>query len=265
MAQMSWSHNIAAGTRHSVSHIIKLQNALLHVSMTCVSACFVGTLTVSESAASLTFHSSLFTVLSLSINTHFEISTLVSQPPLRPRLLHHRHSTSSMDSYFNLTPDAQFTNLPPPPVPPPIPLNLTQALVNANPTLKRFQQDLLILTSFHDTSTLHWRPSWFPQHPHNTTFWTLYNPPNVITELLPHARLGRLVYTRRMRKPDDPEPMYVKSWEDWERVCGLRGVPRDYLCREQVGLMRMGLGRDGKGDIVGEFEHSADSLFLRVF
>jgi hypothetical protein len=160
--------------------------------------------------------------------------------------------------FNNPTTPSSLTFPPPasPPKTPSIPTDLTQTLVNANHQLKRFQQDLLILTSFHDTSTLHWRPFWFPQEPNSTSFWTLYNPPNVVTELLPHARLGRLVYTRRMRRPSDAEPVYVKTWAQWERVCDLRGVPRDYLSEEQVGLMRMGLARDAKGEVVGEFLNS---------
>ncbi|KAH7405811.1 hypothetical protein DE146DRAFT_608776 [Phaeosphaeria sp. MPI-PUGE-AT-0046c] len=136
----------------------------------------------------------------------------------------------------------------PPPIP--IPRNLTQSLVNANPRLRRLQRDLLVLTSFNETSTLHWRPSWFAQDPHAANFWTLYNPPNVVTELLPHKKLGKLVYTRRMRRKGDPEPMYIKSWEEWERVCELRGVPKGWLSEEMVGLMRMGLPRDRKGNLV---------------
>jgi hypothetical protein len=63
-----------------------------------------------------------------------------------------------------------------------------------------------------------------------------------------------------MREPGDPEPMYVKTWEQWERVCEMRGVPRDYLNEGMVRLMRLGLRRNGRGDIIGESEHSADSL-----
>jgi hypothetical protein len=40
-----------------------------------------------------------------------------------------------------------------------IPIDLTQPMVEANPELKRLQQDLLILTSFNDNSSLYWRPS----------------------------------------------------------------------------------------------------------
>jgi hypothetical protein len=133
-----------------------------------------------------------------------------------------------------------------------IPQNLTQALVNADPQLKRFQQDLLVLTSFNENETLHWRPSWFTQTPYNECFWTLYNPPNVVTEQLPHTAKGRVVYTRRMRRPDDAAPVFIKTWEAWYRVCELRGVPSNFLSEEQVELMRLGLPRDGKGLICGE-------------
>ncbi|KAF2819977.1 hypothetical protein CC86DRAFT_398232 [Ophiobolus disseminans] len=128
-----------------------------------------------------------------------------------------------------------------------IPADLTQAMVDADPKLKRFQQDLLVLTSFNDNDTLHWRPGWFKQEHHCKRFWTLQNPPNVVTELLPHPHLDRLVYTRRMRRDGDRKPGYVKTWEQWERYCELRGVPRDFMCDSQVGLMRLGLVRDGKG------------------
>jgi hypothetical protein len=41
----------------------------------------------------------------------------------------------------------------PTPATPVIPDNLIQAIVNADPRLKRFQQDLLVLASFNDNST----------------------------------------------------------------------------------------------------------------
>jgi hypothetical protein len=137
---------------------------------------------------------------------------------------------------------------------PTIPANLTQAIVDSDPELKRFQQDLLILTSFNETSTLHWRPSWFDQDPHSKSFWTLYNPPNVVTELLPRAERGRMVYTRRLRRKEDGDgaPRYMKSWEQWNRYCDLRGVPRDFLCGAQIELMRLGSSRDGEGAVCGE-------------
>jgi hypothetical protein len=131
------------------------------------------------------------------------------------------------------------------------PAKLTQAHVNANRQLKRFQQDLLILTSFNENETLHWRPPWFTQESHAASFWTLYNPPNVVTELLPHAKLGKLVYTRRMRIPKDPPPAYIKTWQHWNHVCDSLGVPRDFLSEAQVELMRLGLPRNAQGELVG--------------
>jgi hypothetical protein len=135
---------------------------------------------------------------------------------------------------------------------PQIPANLTQDMVDADPELKRFQQDLLILTSFNDNETLHWRPSWFKQEPYSKHFWTLYNPPNVVTEHLPDNKpRKRLVYTRRMRRAEDDPPSYIKTWDQWYHVCDLRGVPHDFLCKEQVELMRLGLSRDGSGKLCG--------------
>jgi hypothetical protein len=135
---------------------------------------------------------------------------------------------------------------------PQIPANLTQNMVDADPELKRFQQDLLILTSFNDNETLHWRPHWFKQEPYSKQFWTLYNPPNVMTERLPSNNpTKRLVYTRRMRRAEDDPPFYIKTWDQWYRVCDLRGVPRDFLCKEQVELMRLGLPRNGEGNLCG--------------
>jgi hypothetical protein len=135
---------------------------------------------------------------------------------------------------------------------PVIPETLTQDIVNADPQLKRFQKDLLILTSFNDNSTLHWRPSWFQQESFSANFWTLYNPPDVVTELLPHPPMGRLVYTRRMRHTSDPPASYIRTWQHWSRVCDLRGIPRDFLCEKQIELMRLGLPRDTAGTIVGK-------------
>jgi hypothetical protein len=118
--------------------------------------------------------------------------------------------------------------------------------------LKRLQFDLLLLTSFSDNSTLHWRPSWFSQAPFSLSPWTLHNPPNVVTERLPQAAAhSRHVYTRRMRRAGDPAPAYIKTWEHWRRVCALYGVPEDFLCEEQVGLMREGLLRDEDGALRG--------------
>ncbi|KAH7079010.1 hypothetical protein BKA63DRAFT_256198 [Paraphoma chrysanthemicola] len=131
---------------------------------------------------------------------------------------------------------------------PPIPETLTQALVDATPALKRLQQDLLILTSFPDNSSLFWRPPWFPPGPHAGNLWTLHNPPNVVTERIrnPPNPLW-VVYTRRMRREGDPEPVYIKSWTQWRRVCDLYGVPRDFLDEGMVRLVGLGLGVDGEG------------------
>ncbi|KAF1834149.1 hypothetical protein BDW02DRAFT_569291 [Decorospora gaudefroyi] len=130
----------------------------------------------------------------------------------------------------------------------PIPKNPTQTLVEADPQLKRLQQDLLVLSSLNENSTLHWRPSWFAQEPFSKQFWTLQNPPNVVTEKLPSTvPQGREYYTRRMRREDDAPPYYIKSWEHWERYCEMYGIPQDFLCKEQVELIRVGLPRDKKG------------------
>lgn len=174
------------------------------------------------------------------------------------------------DANLTYTTPTSLASSPHPPYPsrPHIPPNLTQAMITASPALKRLQRDLLILTSFHDTDTLHWRPSWFQQAPYSANFWTLYNPPNVVTELLPQQRLGRLVYTRRMRREGDPEPVGIKSWEQWNRVCDMRGVPRDWLSEEMVGFMRLGLRRDGRGRIAGKMSTLSTTSsffdFLRI-
>jgi hypothetical protein len=113
------------------------------------------------------------------------------------------------------------------------------------PELKRWQEDLLILTGFNDNSTLHWRPSWFAQSGYATGFWTLHNPPGVVTELLPMKELGRSVITRRMRRYDDAPAPYIKSWDHWYRYCEMYGVPLDFLCEEQITFMRLGLSKAG--------------------
>lgn len=131
--------------------------------------------------------------------------------------------------------------------------NLTQDMVDTDPELKHFQQDLLILTSFNETETFHWRPSWFQQESYSTKFWTLYNPQDVVTEYLPGKRPQKWQnYTRRMRRVSDGPSSYIKTWDDWYRVCDLRGMPRDFLCEEQVELMRLGLPRDGDGNLLGK-------------
>jgi hypothetical protein len=141
-----------------------------------------------------------------------------------------------------------------------IPENLTQQLVEEMPELKRWQQDLLILTAFNDNSTLHWRPSWFGQA-NNVAgrFLTLHNPPNVVTEILHMRELDRPVMTRRMRQQGDAPALYIKSWEHWYRYCELYGVPIDFLCEEQIELLRLGSPKSKDGRIHGT---SLSNFFL---
>ena len=131
-----------------------------------------------------------------------------------------------------------------------IPKGLTQKIVDATPRLKRLQQDLLILTSFNENETLHWRPSWFKQEPFSESFWTLHNPPNVVTERVPSGTRGRDCFTRRMRCGSS-QPPFIKTWDHWRHYCNLYGVPYDFLCEEQVELMRLGLPRDEAGSVCG--------------
>lgn len=146
---------------------------------------------------------------------------------------------------------------------PDIPDILTQDLVDADPALKRLQQDLLILTSFRDNETLHWRPSWFPQGGFATKWWTLHNPPDVVTEILPAPEFGHKVYTRRMRRAEDPMPLYIKTWEQWRMYCAFYGVPEDFLDRKMVELLRLGLPRDKEGNLCGKsFKFDFTTLFL---
>lgn len=133
-----------------------------------------------------------------------------------------------------------------------IPKDLTQAAVDADPQLQRFQRDLLILTSMNENETLHWRPSWFNQEPFSKNFWTLHNPPNIVTERISHTYRGRQCFTRRMRKTDDAPPLYIKTWDHWGRYCDKYGVPHDFLSEEQIELMRLGLPRDAEGYICGK-------------
>ncbi|KAF2254403.1 hypothetical protein BU26DRAFT_537225 [Trematosphaeria pertusa] len=130
---------------------------------------------------------------------------------------------------------------------PHIPKNLTQDMVEADPRLKRLQQDLLVLTSFNDNSTIHWRPSWFQQEPFSSRVWTLHNPPHVVTEELPRRPATRQVMTRRMRRPGDRPPLYMRSQVQWERYCDMYGVPHDFLCEDQIRLLRLGLPRSRDG------------------
>ena len=132
-----------------------------------------------------------------------------------------------------------------------IPQNLTQARVDQIPELKRHQQDLLVLTSLSNNSTLHWRPAWFKQDPFNKKFWTLHNPPNVVTEKISDTNYAtKEYYTRRMRRPGDHESLYIKSWDHWIRYCDMYGVSYDFLCEEQIALMHLGLHRNAKGRIM---------------
>ncbi|ORY11555.1 hypothetical protein BCR34DRAFT_624800 [Clohesyomyces aquaticus] len=130
-----------------------------------------------------------------------------------------------------------------------IPPDLTQGLVSSSPQLSRFQKDLLILTSFPENSSLHRRPSWLQQAPRAKKYWTLQTPPNVVSEYLPHDHLRDAIMTRRMRQVGDPPPRFIKSWEHWKTYCGIYGIPEDFLCEEQVALMRLGLPRDREGTL----------------
>ncbi|KAF1841672.1 uncharacterized protein K460DRAFT_409130 [Cucurbitaria berberidis CBS 394.84] len=130
-----------------------------------------------------------------------------------------------------------------------IPTNLTQVAVDADQQLKRFQQDLLVLTCMNENESLHWRPSWFKKKPISEKFWTLHNPPNVVTERIPHKSGGRQYFTRRMREADDSPPFYIQSWDHWERHCARYGIPQDFLSEQQIELMRLGLPRDEGGKI----------------
>lgn len=135
-----------------------------------------------------------------------------------------------------------------------IPPVLAQTDVDANPTVKRLQQDLLILTGFNDNATLHWRPTWFTQGSFPGSLWTIHNPPDVVTERLPNNDNGAQMFTRRMRRSNDPPPLYIKSWGHWKRYCDLYGVSYDFLCERHIRLIRMGLPRSSDGSLRSEFE-----------
>jgi hypothetical protein len=124
-----------------------------------------------------------------------------------------------------------------------IPIDLTQPMVEANPELKRLQQDLLILTSFNDNISLYWRPSWFNKTSLDSDLWTLHNPPHVVTQQLPLRPQGRQIMTRRLRRFGDTDPAYFKTQMDWDRYCNLYGILHDFLCEDQVRLLRLGLPR----------------------
>jgi hypothetical protein len=143
--------------------------------------------------------------------------------------------------------------LSPPPPTVVIPENITQDDVEADLKLKRLQQDLLLLTSLNDNSSLYWRPSWFQQDDFNEKIWTLHNPPNIVTERLPSAGpRSKDYYTRRIRRDDDAPSIYIKNWDHWDEYCRLHGVPLDYLAVDQIDLMHMGLPRDDKGALCGK-------------
>lgn len=131
-----------------------------------------------------------------------------------------------------------------------------QTEIDADPNIKRLQQDLLILTSFNDNSTLYWRPAWFTQGSFLGNMWTFHNPPDVVTEQLPNDHRGIQLFTRRIRRANDPLPQYVKSWSHWRRYCDLYGIPHDFLSKEQVHLTRMGLVRSSDGLLRSKFELS---------
>ncbi|KAF2022164.1 hypothetical protein BU24DRAFT_471279 [Aaosphaeria arxii CBS 175.79] len=126
-----------------------------------------------------------------------------------------------------------------------IPPHLTQPLVDASPFLKRLQQDLLILTSFPDNASLHWRPTWFPPSPTPTsTPWTLHNPPNVTTLRLPNTPHVPHAHTRAMRSPSSsssspPPQQYIKTWRHWTRYCALYAIPTDFLSPAMIALIQL--------------------------
>jgi hypothetical protein len=139
-----------------------------------------------------------------------------------------------------------------------------QESVEVDTKLKRFLQDLLVLTGLNDNSTLHWRPTWFVQDSFSKEFWTLQNPPNVVTEKLPSTvPQGREYYTRRMRRESDPPPLYIKSWDHWYRYCDMYGVPYDFLSEKQVEFMRLGLPRNEMGALCRTFSRPMAPMTAR--
>jgi len=139
-----------------------------------------------------------------------------------------------------------------------IPEHLTKAMVDDSPQLKRLQNDLLVLTSFPENSTLHWRPTWFSQGEFAARKWTLHNPRNVITILLPSDHRAP-TFTRRMRYPLDQQPVFIKTDRSWRLYCLHFGVPLDFLNENQIRLMRLGLRRNQDGELSGK--HSIDFVF----
>ncbi|OAL56765.1 hypothetical protein IQ07DRAFT_18007 [Pyrenochaeta sp. DS3sAY3a] len=117
---------------------------------------------------------------------------------------------------------------------------LTKSPINLNGNMQRFQQDLLILSSLNDNQTLLWRPPWFKQEPFSGRFWTLHNPPNVVTERINSVQ-GRQYFTRRGRQDGDAPPAYIKTWAEWKYYCELYGVPEDLFCKDHIFLLRLGL------------------------
>ncbi|KAF2817232.1 uncharacterized protein BDZ99DRAFT_363759, partial [Mytilinidion resinicola] len=116
---------------------------------------------------------------------------------------------------------------------------LTQEDVEANPQLKLIQHDLLVLISFPDNTTLHWRPSWFPQ-PFPGKFWTLQSPPDVVSEFI-HGSVKLGIMTRRPRKESDPHPLHIRNWDQWKNYCLLQDVPGDFLGPQHIELLKLGL------------------------
>lgn len=114
--------------------------------------------------------------------------------------------------------------------------------------MQRFQQDLLILSSLNENQTLLWRPPWFNQEPFSGRFWTLHNPPNVVTERINSVEQGREYFTRRGRQDGDAPPAFIKTWAEWKYYCGLYGVPEDLFCKDHIFLLRLGLQKGPRAD-----------------
>lgn len=130
-----------------------------------------------------------------------------------------------------------------------IPQSITQNEIEAIPSLRRFQLDLLILTSMNENETLHWRPTWFHQEQFATRTWVIHNPPNVVTGRLPHQDRGCTWYIRRARDARDREPYFIKTWEHWNRYCDLYGTPHDFLCADHLTLLYLGHRKDQHGNL----------------
>lgn len=137
---------------------------------------------------------------------------------------------------------------------------LTQSIINRDADMKRFQQDLLVLSSLNDNETLFWRPPWFKQSPFSDRLWTLHNPPNVVTERVPSVKEGRQYFTRRIRLEGDAPPAFIKTWKHWKHYCELYGVPEDLFCQDHIVLLRLGLPRTPKASFCRRF-----SLLYYIF